>query len=43
MRALWVAARSRHPGGANLLLCDGSVRFIRDTLDADVWHAFASV
>lgn len=33
------AARSRHPGGVNSLFCDGSVRFVRDTIDRDTWHA----
>lgn len=33
------AARSWHPGGVNICLCDGSVRFITDSIDADVWHA----
>lgn len=42
MRALWKAARSRHPGGVNLLLCDGSVRFVGDTVDRDTWHALGS-
>jgi len=42
MRALWKAARSRHPGGVNLLLCDGSVRFTSDTVNRDAWHALGS-
>jgi len=42
MRALWKAARSRHPGGVNVLLCDGSVRFVADSVDRDTWHALGS-
>jgi len=39
---VWHPARSRHPGGANLLLCDGSVRFISDTIDLQTWHGVGS-
>mgnify|MGYP001270041395 CR=1 FL=1 len=38
----WKAARSRHPGGVNLALCDGSVRFIRDSISLDTWRALAT-
>jgi prepilin-type processing-associated H-X9-DG protein len=38
----WRAARSRHPGGVNLLLADGSVRFVADTVDLATWHALGS-
>ncbi|QEL14566.1 DUF1559 domain-containing protein [Limnoglobus roseus] len=36
------AARSRHTGGVNLLLADGSVRFARDTVDATLWRGAAT-
>ncbi|MCS7021129.1 MAG: DUF1559 domain-containing protein [Gemmataceae bacterium] len=36
------AARSGHPGGVNVLYCDGSVRFMRDNIDTSVWRALAT-
>lgn len=38
----WKAARSNHPGGVNLLLCDGAVRFVSDTIAMEVWRALAT-
>ncbi|MDR0870243.1 MAG: DUF1559 domain-containing protein [Planctomycetaceae bacterium] len=37
-----MSARSFHPGGVNAALGDGSVRFFSDTINIDVWHAYAS-
>ena len=42
MRGLWQAARSFHPGGVHLLLCDGSVRFVDESIDMTIWRALAS-
>jgi prepilin-type processing-associated H-X9-DG protein len=36
------AARSWHVGGVNAGFADGSVRFIPDQVDLDVWHAAGS-
>jgi prepilin-type N-terminal cleavage/methylation domain-containing protein/prepilin-type processing-associated H-X9-DG protein len=35
-------ARSRHPGGVNLLLADGSVRFVSNTINPTTWTALAT-
>ncbi|OJW20671.1 MAG: prepilin-type N-terminal cleavage/methylation domain-containing protein [Planctomycetales bacterium 71-10] len=37
------AARSRHPGGVNVLLGDGSCKFIKDTVNPRTWQAVGSI
>ena len=37
-----LASRSYHPGGVNVALVDGSVRFIRESIDLDVWKALGT-
>ena len=37
-----VTPSSEHPGGINLLLGDGSVRFIKQTIDNPIWWALGS-
>jgi prepilin-type N-terminal cleavage/methylation domain-containing protein/prepilin-type processing-associated H-X9-DG protein len=37
-----VTARSLHPGGVNVCMGDGSVRFTRETTHVDVWRALGS-
>jgi prepilin-type processing-associated H-X9-DG protein len=38
----YIASRSRHPGGVNVLLADGSVHFVKDTTQITVWRAISS-
>jgi prepilin-type processing-associated H-X9-DG protein len=37
------AARSRHPGGVNAAMSDGSVRFFRNSIDLTTWRALGSM
>jgi len=37
--AAHMAARSYHPGGVNVGFCDGSVRFIKDSIALTTWKA----
>jgi prepilin-type N-terminal cleavage/methylation domain-containing protein/prepilin-type processing-associated H-X9-DG protein len=37
--AMQVPPSSRHPGGVNVLMGDGGVRFIKDTVDLRTWRA----
>lgn len=39
----WRAARSRHSGGVNQLLADGSLHFVADAVDLDVWRALSTI
>jgi prepilin-type processing-associated H-X9-DG protein len=38
-----MTAGSRHAAGVNLLLGDGSVRFISQTVDPAVWRGLGSI
>jgi len=38
----WKTARSRHPGGVNLMMADGSVQFVEDEVDPFVWTAWGT-
>ena len=37
-----IAARSYHPGGVNVCLGDGSVRFVTDTVSLNTWRALGT-
>ena len=37
-----ITARSYHSGGVNALLADGSVRFVKGSVQGNVWRALGS-
>jgi len=37
-----IAASSNHPGGVNVLFMDGSVRFVKSTVNVQTWYALAT-
>ena len=39
---VWASARSRHPGGVNVGLCDGSGHFVGDDIEVEVWHSLST-
>jgi len=39
---IMTTATSRHPGGVNLMLSDGSARFVSDNVDRVTWEAIGS-
>ena len=38
-----MTSRSYHPGGINALFGDGSVHFIKSTIDGNNWRALGSI
>jgi len=38
-----ITSRSNHPGGVNVLMADGSVRFVKETLNSDLWSALSTI
>ena len=38
-----ITASSRHPGGVNVAFCDGSVRFIKNSVAPQTWQAIGTV
>lgn len=38
----YIAARSNHPGGVMVSMCDGSVRFVSETVNQSVWEGLLS-
>ena len=39
---LYTGSRSRHPGGVNTAMADGSVKFIKNTINVRTWRALST-
>ena len=40
--AMQVPPSSRHAGGVNVLMCDGAVHFVGDSVDLEIWRAIGT-
>jgi prepilin-type N-terminal cleavage/methylation domain-containing protein/prepilin-type processing-associated H-X9-DG protein len=40
--AMQVPPSSRHPGGVNVMMCDGAVHFVSDGVDLNIWRAIGT-
>jgi prepilin-type processing-associated H-X9-DG protein len=38
-----LAARSRHPGGVHVAMCDGTVRFVPQSININIWRALSTI
>ncbi len=38
-----VSATSRHPGGVNLMMADGSIYFVKNSVNPAVWKALGTI
>jgi len=38
-----LAARSRHPGGVQVAMCDGAVRFVTEDIEYDAWRVLGTI
>ena len=39
---IMTVANSRHSGGVNVGMADGSVRFVKDSIDLSTWRALGT-
>ena len=40
---IWAAAHSQHPGGVNVLMADGAVGFVSNSVSINTWQSIATI